>query len=92
MALAQRTERRGRRDFPEKPVVGGAARARPYQDVDLADLGIAVEQQGERDLAHEAGHAGDEQLATAEGLGEIDRPLQRLHDYGSSFFCAAIPG
>src|SRR5262249_43223817 len=48
-----------------------------------AQRGVGVEEHGERDLAEKAGDAGDEDLAPAKGLLEIDAQ-------GCSF--AAIPG
>src|SRR5205085_9617724 len=90
-AFAQRVERWSRHHFPEKPVVRRSARARPHQDVDLADPGIAVEQHRQRHLAEETGDAGDEDLAPAKSLAEIDRLLQGLHDQGFSL-AAATPG
>ena len=83
VALAQGPEGRRGSHLVEEPIVSGPAGSRADEHVDLSHPGVAVEQHRQRDLAEEAGDAGDEDLVAAEGPVEIDAQ-------GSSF--AAITG
>ena len=81
MLLAQRPEGRRLGDLSEETILGGAAGARPHQDVDAADLGVAVEQHRQRDLPEEPRDSGEQDLAITESLGQIDR-LARIRRDG----------
>ena len=66
-----------RRDLVEEPRLGGAAGAGAHEHEHPADVGVAVEEHRQRDLADEAGRAGDEERASGERARDVERGALR---------------